>query len=68
MNDFRQRDDSKDDHLHGLLTAIMDKEKKNQAKLDAHFISYRGMMTNVCTHFEQNFVSPAFALTALNSS
>ncbi|KAK7728044.1 decapping endonuclease targeting mRNA [Botryosphaeria dothidea] len=54
MNDFRQRDDSKDDHLHGLLTAIMDKEKKNQAKLDAHFISYRGMMTNGTIFIEED--------------
>lgn len=47
LESFRRTDDSVDEHLVGLLAAIMEMEKKQNAKIDTHFISYRGMMTNV---------------------
>lgn len=48
---FRRVDDSIDEHLGGLLGAIMNLEKKLNAPTKAHFISYRGMMTNVSAAF-----------------
>ncbi|OJD31619.1 protein rai1 [Diplodia corticola] len=49
LESFRQLDDSQDGHLSGLLTAIMDMEQKQNAKTDAHFIAYRGMIANLLT-------------------
>lgn len=49
LESFRKTDDSVDEHLVGLLAAIMEMEKKQNAKIDTHFISYRGMMTNLLT-------------------
>ena len=47
LDTFRMLDDTRDDHLTGLLTAIIGLEKKQNAKTNAHYIAYRGMMTNV---------------------
>ena len=45
---FRQLDDSGDDHLDGLLEAIIAYEKEKGAKTEIDFLTWRGMMTKVC--------------------
>ena len=44
---FRQLDDSNDDHLDGLLDAVIAHERDKGAKLDVDVITWRGMMTKV---------------------
>lgn len=44
---FRQLDDTSDDHLDGLLQAIIHYEGQKHAKLDTDFITWRGMMTKI---------------------
>lgn len=44
---FRQLDDSGDDHLDGLLRALIHYESEKRAKLDTDFITWRGMMTKI---------------------
>jgi RAT1-interacting protein len=44
---FRQLDDSADDHLDGLLEAIIAYEKEKAAKTEIDVITWRGMMTKV---------------------
>jgi RAT1-interacting protein len=46
---FRQLDDSKDDHLDGLVDTLALYEKEKGAKAEADIITWRGMMTKVCT-------------------
>ncbi|KAJ9651455.1 decapping endonuclease targeting mRNA [Neophaeococcomyces mojaviensis] len=44
---FRQLDDSADDHLDGLLQALIHHESEKRAKLETDFITWRGMMTKI---------------------
>lgn len=44
---FQKLDDSKDEHLDSLLTTIMSHEKETGKKIDAHFVTWRGMMTKI---------------------
>jgi RAT1-interacting protein len=46
---FRQLDDSGDDHLDGLLTAIQAYEHGKGARLESDFITWRGMATKIMT-------------------
>ena len=49
---FQKLDDSKDEHLDSLLTTIMSHEKEAGKKIDANFVTWRGMMTKVrCASF-----------------
>ncbi|KIX09102.1 uncharacterized protein Z518_00180 [Rhinocladiella mackenziei CBS 650.93] len=44
---FRQLDDSADDHLDGLLEAMMTYEKEKGSKTEMDYITWRGMMTKI---------------------
>ncbi|KAJ9603382.1 decapping endonuclease targeting mRNA [Cladophialophora chaetospira] len=44
---FRQLDDSGDDHLDGLLDAIIAHEKEKGSKTEIDFLTWRGMMTKI---------------------
>lgn len=44
---FRQLDDSGDDHLDGLLEALIAHEKEKGSKTETDIITWRGMMTKV---------------------
>lgn len=44
---FRQLDDTNDDHLDGLLEALVAYEKEKKSKVDTDVITWRGMMTKV---------------------
>jgi RAT1-interacting protein len=44
---FQKLDDTADDHLDGLLAAIMALEKETGKQCEADFITWRGMMTKV---------------------
>ncbi|EXJ93135.1 hypothetical protein A1O3_01692 [Capronia epimyces CBS 606.96] len=44
---FRQLDDSADDHLDGLLDALILYEKEKGNKVDTDIITWRGMMTKI---------------------
>ena len=46
---FRELDDSSDDHLDGLLEALIAHERVRRAKLDIDFITWRGMATKMMT-------------------
>jgi len=46
---FRQLDDTGDDHLDGLLQALIHHEGEKGTKLDTSFITWRGMMTKIMT-------------------
>ena len=45
---FQKLDDSIDEHLDGLLKAILEKEKREQRRVQADIITWRGIMTKVC--------------------
>jgi RAT1-interacting protein len=45
---FRQRDDSGDEHLDGLLDTLVEAEKRNGKKTEVDIVTWRGMMTRVC--------------------
>jgi RAT1-interacting protein len=47
---FRQLDDTNDDHLDGLLEAMMAHEKEKGSKTEIDFLTWRGMMTKVCQY------------------
>jgi len=47
-NSFRQRDDSGDEHLDGLLDTLVEAEKRNGKKTEVDIVTWRGMMTRVC--------------------
>jgi RAT1-interacting protein len=49
FNTFRQLDDSGDDHLDGLLTAIQAYECGKGARIESDFITWRGMATKIMT-------------------
>jgi RAT1-interacting protein len=44
---FKKWDDSIDEHLVGLLRALMALEQKSNQKLTTDFITWRGMMTKI---------------------
>lgn len=44
---FEKMDDSADDHLDSLLKTIAVHEEKTGEKMDAEFITWRGMMTKI---------------------
>lgn len=45
---FRQRDDSGDEHLDGLLDTLVEAEKRSGKKTEVDLVTWRGMMTRVC--------------------
>lgn len=47
FNTFRSLDDGEDDHLDGLLKALLHHEGVKRAKLDVDFVTWRGMMTKI---------------------
>ncbi len=44
---FDKHDDSVDEHLDSLLTTIADYEKGTGEPIDAHVVTWRGMLTKV---------------------
>lgn len=44
---FDSHDDSTDEHLGSLLKAIIAHEEEEGKKIDAHIVTWRGMMTKV---------------------
>ena len=42
---FEKLDDSQDGHLDSLMRTIIDHEDKEGKKIDAHVVTWRGMMT-----------------------
>jgi RAT1-interacting protein len=44
---FDKHDDSQDEHLDSLLEAIIKYEKETGKPIDAHVVTWRGMMTKV---------------------
>lgn len=52
FDSFVKRDDSPDEHLDGLLRAIGDHEAETQKQIDAHVVTWRGMMTKVCVSLD----------------
>lgn len=44
---FRQLDDTGDDHLDGLLQALIHYEGEKRVKLETDFVTWRGMMTKL---------------------
>ncbi|KPI42515.1 Decapping nuclease rai1 [Cyphellophora attinorum] len=52
---FRQLDDSKDDHLDGLVDAVAAHEANKGLKLDVDILTWRGMMTKIMTAPYANF-------------
>lgn len=57
FNTFQKLDDSKDEHLDSLLKTIMAHEKEAGKKIDAHVVTWRGMMTKVCVRSSMISVS-----------
>ncbi|KAG5981491.1 decapping endonuclease targeting mRNA [Claviceps digitariae] len=47
FNTFQKLDDSQDEHLDSLLKAIIAHEKETGKKIDAHVVTWRGMMTKI---------------------
>ncbi|KAK5077125.1 decapping endonuclease targeting mRNA [Lithohypha guttulata] len=47
FDSFRNLDDTADDHLDGLLQALIHYEGEKKAKLDTDFVTWRGMMTKI---------------------
>lgn len=47
FDSFRQLDDTGDDHLDGLLQALIHYEGEKRAKLETDFVTWRGMMTKI---------------------
>jgi hypothetical protein len=48
---FVKHDDSADEHLDSLLKTIMNHEKETGKPIDAHVVTWRGMMTKVITFY-----------------
>lgn len=42
------RDDASDEHLDGLLETLIAAEKREGKKIEADFVTWRGMMTKAC--------------------
>ena len=51
---FDKHDDSEADHLTSLLKTIIDWEKREGKRLDAHLVTWRGMMTKVSMPVSRN--------------
>jgi RAT1-interacting protein len=51
---FISHDDSVDEHLDGLLRAVAKHEEQTNTPIDAHILTWRGMMTKVLLSL-QNF-------------
>ena len=49
---FRQRDDSGDEHLDGLLDTLVEAETRNGKKTEVDLVTWRGMMTRVCLQLD----------------
>lgn len=49
---FIKHDDSVDEQLDSLLATIADYEQKTSKPIDAHIVTWRGMMTKV-SNFDQ---------------
>ncbi|KAK5941768.1 decapping endonuclease targeting mRNA [Knufia obscura] len=47
FDSFRQLDDTGDDHLDGLLQALIHHEGGKRAKLETDFVTWRGMLTKI---------------------
>jgi len=47
FDSFRQLDDTGDDHLDGLLQALIHHEGEKLVKLNTDFVTWRGMMTKI---------------------
>lgn len=45
---FVKHDDSVDEHLDGLLEALVELERKTGERVKADIVTWRGMMTKVC--------------------
>ncbi|KHO01533.1 Protein RAI1 [Metarhizium album ARSEF 1941] len=54
FNTFQKLDDSRDEHLDGLLKTILAHERETGKKIDANLVTWRGMMTKImAAPFEQ---------------
>jgi RAT1-interacting protein len=55
FNTFKHFEEKEDPHLDSLLRALVEKEKnsEDQAKTKADFVTWRGMMTKVCSNMAQ---------------
>jgi len=51
---FRNRSDSPDEHLDGLLDTLEQLERRQGSKLDVNVITWRGMMTKILTATYEN--------------
>jgi hypothetical protein len=49
FDQFVKHDDSVDEHLDSLLETIASHEKETGEAIDAHIVTWRGMMTKVCS-------------------
>jgi RAT1-interacting protein len=48
-HDFIKHDDSKDEHLDGLLKALIHSEQQTNTRVQADIVTWRGMMTKLMT-------------------
>lgn len=46
---FQKQDDSGNEHLDSLLKTIVAHEKETGKKIDANVVTWRGMITKVCS-------------------
>lgn len=53
---FDKHDESQPDHLTSLLKTIIDWEKREERRLDAHLVTWRGMMTKVSEYIYIYFI------------
>lgn len=44
------RDSTSDEHLDGLLETLVAVEKREEKKIEADFVTWRGMMTKACLY------------------
>jgi RAT1-interacting protein len=60
FNTFKHFEEKEDPHLDSLLRALVEKEKKagDQAKTKADFVTWRGMMTKVCSNMAHRGLGP----------
>lgn len=47
---FVKHDDSVDEHLNGLLEALIELERKTGERVKVDIVTWRGMMTKVCPY------------------
>jgi RAT1-interacting protein len=53
---FRHFEEKEDPHLDSLLRTLVSKEKKSGEKIQADFVTWRGMMTKVCANSYYNLL------------